>query len=123
MSSLIFDPSQRGLRKTLKKYEEIALQYLWKEAEGKSSIIWKYVNKELAPDESISRASIINCLNDMVDNGVLNYREATGKGGHHRVYSAALSEPGYTEYLTKTIISSLLADFPEETKAIIKEIL
>jgi len=29
MSGFKFDPSQDGLRKTLKEYEELALRYLW----------------------------------------------------------------------------------------------
>ena len=32
-----------------------------------------------------ARASIIFYLNKMVDEGVLGFRDATGKGGHHRM--------------------------------------
>ena len=35
---------------------------------------------------TISRASIINFLNDMVDREYLDFEEVTGKGGHRRLY-------------------------------------
>ena len=35
---------------------------------------------------NISRASVIFFSNDMVDLGVFDYVERTGKGGHHRIY-------------------------------------
>ena len=52
----------------------------------------------------------------MVDEGVLNYLERTGKGGYHRVYSPKLDEVEFKKYVAKTVISSLMKDFPEETK-------
>ncbi len=36
--------------------------------------------------EKRSRASVILFLNDMVDEGILEYEEKTGKGRYHRVY-------------------------------------
>ncbi len=123
MSHLTFDPSQKSLRKVLKKWEETALSYFWNDEFGKSSQVWKYVNEQLSPDETISRASIINFLNDMVDYGVLNFNDATGKGGHHRVYFALMSKKGYTEYIAKSVIGSLLRDFQAETKSVIKDLI
>ncbi len=44
--------------------------------------------RELALKEgdTMSRASVISFLNRMVEEGFLEYREATGKGGHKRIY-------------------------------------
>jgi len=123
-SSFKFDPSKSGLRKTLKEYEEIGLRYIWNQgAKGVGSgKTWKAVNEALGPDKSISRASVIFFLNRMVDQGVLDYRSATGKGGYHRVYFPIMDERGYKKHLLKTVVESLMRDFPEETKEALKEL-
>jgi predicted transcriptional regulator len=123
MGSFKFDPSKPGLRKTLKEYEEICLRYIWTQGEkgASSGKTWKAVKEVLGPDKSISRASVIFFLNRMVDQGVLDYRSATGKGGHHRVYYPVMDERGYKKYLLKTVVESLMRDFPEETKQALNE--
>ena len=123
MSGFKFDPSQPMLRKTLKEYEEKALRYLWDTGEegAKSLLIWKVVNERLNPGGSISRASIIVAMNRFVDQGVLGFREGTGKGGYHRVYYPLMDEKGYKKYVIKTMVESLLRDFPEETKDVLNE--
>ncbi len=118
MSGFKFDPSQDGLRKTLKEYEEVALRYLWEIGEegANSGLIWNVVNEKLKPSGSISRASIILAMNGFVDQGVLGWRDATGKGGHHKIYYPLMDEKGYLEYLLKTMVDSMMRDFPEETR-------
>jgi len=124
MKSFKFDPSKQGLRKTLKEYEEIGLRYVWSLGEGGvgSGKTWEVVNERLGPDKSISRASVIFFLNRMVDQGVLDYRTATGKGGHHRVYYPVMDEWAYKKHLLKTVVESLMRDFPEETREALKEV-
>ena len=114
--TLKYDPGKPGLNKVLRDYQQVALNCVWKNSEEGvvSREVHQYVNENL--DGSISRASIINFLNAMVDEGVLNYREQTGKGGYHRVYSPKLDEVEFKKYIAKTVISSLMKDFPEETK-------
>ncbi len=123
MGSFKFDPSKHGLRKTLKEYEEISLRYIWNQGEkgAGSGKTWKAVNEALGQDKSISRASVIFFLNRMVDQGVLDYRSATGRGGHHRVYYPIMDERGYKKHLLKTVVESLMRDFPEETIEALKE--
>jgi predicted transcriptional regulator len=118
MASFKFDPSKNGLRKTLKEYEEIGLRYVWSVGENGvvSGKAWEAVKKMLGPAKSISRASVIFFLNRMVDQGVLAYRSAAGKGGRHRVYFPVLDERGYKKYLLKTVVESLMRDFPTETR-------
>ncbi len=70
--------------------------------------------------KTISRASIINFLNAMVDEGVLDYDERTGKGGYHRVYRPKLNETSFKKYVAQTVISSLMKDFPVETREVLK---
>ena len=124
MASFKFSPSKQGLRKTLKEYEEIGLRYVWSVGmkgvgSGKT---WKAVTEALGPDKSISRASVIFFLSRMADQGVLDYRTATGKGGHHRVYYPIMNEWDYKKHLLKTVVESMKRDFPEETKEALNEL-
>ncbi len=117
-----FDPAETGLRKTLREYEEIALRYIWEvgdEGVG-SGKTWIHVNEQLKDGKSISRASIIFYLNRMVDEGVLGFRDATGKGGHHRIYITKLDESGYKKYIVKTLLDSVAKDYPKETKEVLQ---
>ncbi len=124
MNYFKFDPAKKGLRKTLKEYEEIGLRYVWSVGmkgvgSGKT---WKAVTEALGPDKSISRASVILFLSRMADQGVLGYRSATGKGGHHRVYSPIMDERGYKKHLLKTVVESMMRDFPKETTEALNEL-
>ncbi len=102
----------------LKDYQEVAMQYLWSLDKGASSCeIWVATNKNLR-DKTISRASIINFLNAMVDEGVLNYTEITGKGGHRRIYSPKYDASGFKQWIAETVLKNLLRDFPDETKKV-----
>ena len=122
MASFKFDHSKHGLRKTLKEYEEVGLRYVW--ARGEKGVgsgkTWEAVKKILGPEKTISRASVIFFLNRMVDQGVLDYRSATGKGGHHRVYYPIMDERGYKKHLLKTVVESMMRNFPAETREALK---
>ncbi len=118
------DTSSKGLEMVLKDYQEAALRYLWRLDGGGASSrdVWVQVNEDLKGKRTISRASIINFLNSMVDEGVLSYTETTGKGGHRRIYSAKHDEAGFKEYIAKVVLGNLLRDFPEETRKAIQKI-
>ncbi len=124
MKSFKFDHSKHGLRKTLKEYEEISLRYIWAQGEKGASTgkTWTAVTEALGPDKSISRASVILFLSRMADQGVLGYRSATGKGGYHRIYYPIMDERGYKKHVLKTVVESLMRDFPEETKEALNEL-
>ena len=118
----IFYPSQSGLRKVLKEHEEFALRYFWDEnEEGGSKDVWLYVNEKLGEENSISRATIINFLRALVEEGILNSRKVSGKGGYHDIYSPKMDERAYRKHVARTVIISLIRDFPEETSEVIKE--
>ena len=55
----------------------------------------------------MSRASVIFFLDDMVEEGVLEYETETGKGGHHRVYFPAMKPKQFESYVTKAINDKL----------------
>ena len=122
--TLTFNPAGEGLSKVLKEYQIEALRIIWARGEGGvgSSEVWQQANEALKGIRTISRASIINFLNAMVDEGVLNYSDITGKGGYRRIYSPKLDEAGFRKHIASKVMSSLMRDFPEETKEILKEL-
>jgi len=69
-------------------------------------------------DKSISRASIINFLEAMRENGVVKGEEITGKGGRFYIYSMAMDESRFKEYLARHLIEALLKNFPKELKRV-----
>lgn len=115
--TLTIDTAGEGLAMVLKDYQEEALKYLWRlNGDGASSRdVWVQVNKDLEGKRTISRASIINFLNSMVDEGALNYIETTGKGGHRRIYSAKYDEAEFKQFVAETVLKNLMRDFPDET--------
>jgi len=122
--TLIFNPENVGLSKIFKDYQEEAVKFIW-EVGDKGAIsreVWAKVNERLV-GKTISRASIINFLNAMVDEGVLDYDERTGKGGYHRVYRPKLDESAFKRYVAQVTISSLMKDYPTETREVIKSIM
>jgi hypothetical protein len=120
---LEFDTSQRGLRMVLEDWQEEAMRVLWGNPQkGQiSREVFDQVNKRLSPG-SISRASIINFLEDMASMGVLSKMEITGKGGHRGVYSPKMDEPGFRKFIAKTTIEALVKNFPEETRQTIEKL-
>ena len=122
--TLTFDPAGEGLAKVLRDYQIEALRIVWtKGDEGAiSKEVWLHVNKVLLGIRTISRASIINFLNAMVDEGVLNYENETCKGGTRRIYTPKLDERGFKKHIANTVLKSLIKDFPEETKETLREL-
>jgi hypothetical protein len=122
--TLKFDPAETGLAKVLRDYQIEAMRFVWKEGEEgvNSRGVGERVNDALKGIKTISRASIINFLNAMVDEGVLNYVEETCKGGSRRVYSPRLDEGGFKRHIAEMVVSSLIRDFPEETNEALKDL-
>jgi len=117
-----YNPSEKGLRAVLKDYQEITLRVIWASPEGLGSkAVWDRVIAELKPN-TISRASVINFLESMREAGILKGEERTGKGGYHWIYSPAMNEVEFKQYIARTILESLLRDFPEETAEAVKKI-
>lgn len=106
--------SQNGLALLFKDYQAEIMQLLWSKDYTKddplsSRDVYLSINETMPRSrynrDAISRASVINFLNRMVDEGVLDYTEKTGKGGHRRLYSPAMTEPqlwAYVSSLTET---------------------
>jgi predicted transcriptional regulator len=56
----------------------------------------------------------------MKEMGVLKGKKMTGKGGYHWIYSPAMNEAEFKQYIARTILDSLMKSFPEETKHAVK---
>jgi predicted transcriptional regulator len=112
------DLSKRGLEKIFREYQIKAMKVIWESTNDglTSREVYDHVNRVLEDTKSISRASIINFLNAMCDEGVLNYKEETCKGGVRRRYSKAMDEERFMIYVAKSALESLMRDFPIETR-------
>ena len=122
---LKIDVGEDGFNMVLKPYQIEAMKYLWViPGEGRSSReVYEAVNDALPGGSSISRASIINSMNALVDDGVLSFHEITGKGGHRRIYKSVYDESGFKQFIAETVLRKLLHDFPEETRKAIHKVI
>ena len=121
MKGIEFDTSKTSFNAVLRDWQLKTMHVVWSNTEGiKSRMVWLKVNQVLR-DETISRASVINFLEDMRERGVLRGEERTGKGGHHWVYFPALDEAGFKGFIAETLITSLLKSFPDETREAIRK--
>ncbi len=121
----VFDTSEHGLRTIMKDYQEICMRFLWETGEEgvTSRKAWLHANKVLMEEErTISRASVINFLKAMHDEGFLRYTRTSGKGGYHRVYTPVYDEAEFKEYLVRQIIEKLREEFPDETNTALVKI-
>ncbi len=111
VNKLLFDLEMPGLRSIFKPYQIEAMEVIW-DTGGlwTTAEVWKRVNKRMKP-ETVSRASIINFLAKMEEEGYLSYDEATGKGGYHRRYAAMHSAEVFKEVMSDRIIEHVRVCF------------
>ena len=106
---MIFDTKKEGLLTLFKPYQAVLMEYIWDLNENErvgvtSGGAHLFL---LGKPERKSRASVINFLNGMVDEGILGYEERTGKGGYHRIYYPWMDRAGFLKYITEKINSKL----------------
>jgi hypothetical protein len=58
----------------------------------------------------------------MAEQGILRYVEKSTKGGMKRVYYPKLDEEVFKLLISKTVITNLLRDFPEETRQALRDL-
>jgi len=119
---LEIDASQWGLRMVLKDWQEEAIKVLWGNPQKGliSREVFDQVNKRMSPG-SISRASITNFLECMVELGVLKKKEIAGRGGYRGVYSSTMDESGFKKFIVETAFEIFMRNFPEETRLVISK--
>ena len=116
---IVFNTSKQGLETVMKDYRVMVMRFLWEKCEEGviSREAWLHANKLLMEKgRSISRASIINFMNDMVDVGIFKYTEKSGKGGYHRVYFPAFDEEEFKRHVARTVMSKLSDMWPDATR-------
>ena len=119
---IVIDPSKSGFEKVLRDYQTIALKMVWANDNGVTSRqVYNHVNQNLDEGKTISRASIINFLNEMCDEGILNYEEETCKGGVRRKYKPNFDEERFAKHIIKSVLDSLYKDFPDQTIETVRE--
>lgn len=103
---LTLDLTETGLNMFFRPYQIASLDLLWNNEEHLSSReVWEKVNQVLPG--TISRASIINFLNASVENGLLEFKETTGKGGYRRLYTPKRNKNETARYLSKIVQDQL----------------
>jgi predicted transcriptional regulator len=112
---MIFDTSEKGLLTLFKPYQAALLEHIWELNNPERTGVMSGQAYEFLKDhpDSKSRAAVIFFLNDMVEKGVVEYEERTGKGGHHRVYYPKMDRAQFAQYMIKTITDKLKEVFPE----------
>ena len=112
-----FNTSKDGLHTMFRPYQAALLEHIWGlNSETRTGLtssqaytfLWQTSDRELRK----SRASVIFSLNDMVDNGILEYEEESGKGGYHRVYYPKMDKEEFAKHVKKTITDKLAEVFP-----------
>lgn len=115
------DTKKEGMETHMRPYEATALNVVW-DAEKPigSGKVWKNLaergicatGKAQGSGRPVSRAAVIFFLNRMVDDGVFDFDDATGKGGHHRLYYPAVSREEYPEHVVNSVLKGLVRTFP-----------
>ena len=65
--------------------------------------VWERVNEGLGEGKSISRTSIILFLEKLEGQGVLGSWDATGKGGHHKIYYPLMNEEQFWRHVARKL--------------------
>jgi len=102
MSSLSFDLSQDGMMCIFKPYQAESMRHFWALKRPLTSREVHVHLQDRGGEVALSRASVINFLNDMVDEGFLDYVEESGKGGYHRIYR--VNDKSKTEQIFKNTV-------------------
>ena len=116
-----FDLNETGLRRVFREWQVSVLEYLWKiDYSVKSVDVWNDLDRnEVTADpnsmRSVSRASVINFLNQLVDENLMTFELESGKGGYHRIYSfkpGLMNREDFKKFM-HTLFSVALLDFLE----------
>ncbi len=108
-----FDTKKEGLETLFKPYQVLLLEHIWDlNGNDRTGMNSGQAHKYLQDTpEKKSRASVIFFLNDMVDDGILDYEEKTGKGGYHRVYYPSMNREEFADHITNLITKKLKTIF------------
>jgi len=100
---------EEGLLMAFKPYAAEMLRELWRRKGRKGASSREMLDHLEARDYEVSRASVIQGLNNFVALGIASYETGTGKGGHHRVYSAKMTEEEFWVWLARWTCETLIS--------------
>lgn len=106
------DTKGKGLASVFKEWQLAALDPLFEGKEVNSRDAWIHVNAESEwgkkEENNISRASIIFFFNRLADEEkLITYKEKSGKGGYHRVYSMAIDRQEFAKGVIEQFVAKL----------------
>ena len=106
---MIFDTEKEGLLTIFKPYQAALMEHIWelnkRERVGLTS--GQLYDWLLDHPDSKSRASVIFFMNDMVDEGIMDYESKSGKGGYHRIYYPKMNREELERHVVDTITKKL----------------
>ena len=100
---------KEGLLVAFKPYAAEMLRELWRRKGQKGATSRNMEDHLKTKENEVSRASVIQELNNFVALGIASYETGTGKGGHHRIYSAKMTEEEFWEWLARQACETLIS--------------
>lgn len=108
--TLTTDTDRKGLKAIFEDWKIVVIDHLFSVDKTSSARTWNYVIKEsvwAAEGNTVSRASVIFFLNKLVDEDLLEFEDATGKGGHHRLYKMNMSRQEFVKKIIEKFVKKL----------------
>jgi predicted transcriptional regulator len=99
-----FDLTKKGLDTVLTPYQKEIMRWIWETGESDSRAAHDHLRTTPHP---MSRATTINFLNKMADEGYLTHTETTAKGGRKRIYRPSPTAP-HEETFRKALSKRIL---------------
>ena len=100
--------SKKGSIALMQDYKKVLINKLLETDQPiGSGDLWRHTI-EIMDDEHPSRASVIFFMNHLVDNKYASFKDATGKGGHHRKYYTKLSKTLFIGKITDEVNATLI---------------
>lgn len=106
LSGWKLDTGKEGSQVIFKDYQKAIIDILLIDplASWGSGEMWRKVK---AQGIEISRASVIFFLNFLVSDGLAKFEDATGKGGHHKLYKIPISTMEARKHIAIKVIKGL----------------
>jgi len=105
------DLDKDGLEMALPPWQLELMRWIWNtDREIDTRAAYNHLQESPTP---MSRASAINFLNKMAEEGYLIYRETTTKGGHKRLYKPSPTTPdedAFRRVLAKRVVGRVLEE-------------
>lgn len=109
------DTTKKGYKTIFKEYQLQVINYLLAHPDKGigSGEAWRNCQ---AFDVKVSRASIIFFLNALVEDGLATFRDATGKGGHHRLYQINDGWVNVEKHIITRLLEGMQQAFPDNAE-------